>query len=993
EKATDAFGELNFMGAKNKYAKYIRLSDKTEPSHIYDHLVEEWGLNPPNLIISVTGGASNFSMQSRLTKEFRRSLIKLAESTRAWIVTGGTNTGVMKHVGKAVNEHSAVKSSSEKVVTLGIATWGIVKNRKNLIRPSNDPEWQAEYNINPETINPKTESLLDLNHSHFILVDDGSKNKFGKEIELRTKLEAFIASKHSGNEKVLLVALIVQGGPGSLNVSQTNVDSIASMHAGGSSCRFCGWADILANITNPLITSVDEARIRELHEGFSQWTQTANECIAMKDMLNIYRLDSSVDAQNLDVAILQALLSGVNYSSNPEEKLNLSVAWNRSDLARSSILTDDTYIRLNAPFITAMKEDKHEFVKLFLNHGVDLSTIFPPDEILSLYKDKKMLEEKKEKILLYLLEKYSGSDKQPNVENTLTVYFIIKNVLNILQPKHFHQQSDEMFNGGLKKSQQYVFTFSMTNKCFEITFLQLSYDPLKELFQLCILLNRREMSFVLWESMKEKLSAAIAATKMLKSMAKKAEDKETVSESDDLQCHADDYEAHSIGILSECYNENEEKTGNLLLRRLPKWGNLTPLQIAVNAKDRAFVSHPAVQILLSQIWKGQLMENTHTLKIIFSALCFPLIFFLISFNGLSKEPTTDDLSSSSDLQEKGLISKENGSTKRSLYKREKFMYFYRAPVVTFWLHVLSYLVFLILFAYVILFNFHPFTPGDSLVSVISPAEFLLWAWVGVLMLDEIYEVSPSLKSLAGKIRTWFAIHWNKLDMLPIILFFIGIGLRFQPDIQVSRTFLAVSFMVYCWRILNIFVVYKALGPKLIMVGKMIKDMLFFLFILIVFLVSYGVASQALLYPNETDVGKAIQGVLSKPYWQIYGELFLSEIHFDPGNLLAKAFNIPLIVFVFSAGQRRCPEINRLVPVLSALYMLLASVLLLNLLIAMFSYTFESLTQNTYNLYKFQRYELLEAYYFRSSIMTPFSIFSYIYQLCHYVLTGCKKTEK
>uniref|UniRef100_H2ZBZ0 TRPM SLOG domain-containing protein n=1 Tax=Ciona savignyi TaxID=51511 RepID=H2ZBZ0_CIOSA len=917
EKATDAFGELNFMGAKNKYAKYIRLSDKTEPSHIYDHLVEEWGLNPPNLIISVTGGASNFSMQSRLTKEFRRSLIKLAESTRAWIVTGGTNTGVMKHVGKAVNEHSAVKSSSEKVVTLGIATWGIVKNRKNLIRPSNDPEWQAEYNINPETINPKTESLLDLNHSHFILVDDGSKNKFGKEIELRTKLEAFIASKHSGNEKVLLVALIVQGGPGSLNVSQTNVDSIASMYctpvvvvAGSNNCKFTLQTNVSINLNFSSnfnlryfnVSSEFGMAIKE--EKLAQWTQTANECIAMKDMLNIYRLDSSVDAQNLDVAILQALLSAS--SSNPEEKLNLSVAWNRSDLARSSILTDDTYIRLNAPFITAMKEDKHEFVKLFLNHGVDLSTIFPPDEILSLRKRRRFCS-------------ICWKSTQAAINNQIILNPFIFPFINQKYSPFAHIQFKTKLN------LLHIVLASL-----------LSYDPLKELFQLCILLNRREMSFVLWESMKEKLSAAIAATKMLKSMAKKAEDKETVSESDDLQCHADDYEAHSIGILSECYNENEEKTGNLLLRRLPKWGNLTPLQIAVNAKDRAFVSHPAVQILLSQIWKGQLMENTHTLKIIFSALCFPLIFFLISFNGLS------------------------------LYKREKFMYFYRAPVVTFWLHVLSYLVFLILFAYVILFNFHPFTPGDSLVSVISPAEFLLWAWVGVLMLDEIYEVT-------GKIRTWFAIHWNKLDMLPIILFFIGIG--FQPDIQVSRTFLAVSFMVYCWRILNIFVVYKALGPKLIMVGKMIKDMLFFLFILIVFLVSYGVASQALLYPNETDVGKAIQGVLSKPYWQIYGELFLSEIHFDPDE-----FTCSNNATEIAAGQRRCPEINRLVPVLSALYMLLASVLLLNLLIAMFSYTFESLTQNTYNLYKFQRYELLEAYYFRSSIMTPFSIFSYIYQL-------------
>ena len=33
---------------------------------------------------------------------------------------------------------------------------------------------------------------MDKNHSHFILVDDGSENSFGKEIEFRAKLEAYI---------------------------------------------------------------------------------------------------------------------------------------------------------------------------------------------------------------------------------------------------------------------------------------------------------------------------------------------------------------------------------------------------------------------------------------------------------------------------------------------------------------------------------------------------------------------------------------------------------------------------------------------------------------------------------------------------------------------------------------------------------------------------------------------------------------------------------
>lgn len=35
-----------------------------------------------------------------------------------------------------------------------------------------------------------TDVLLDPNHTHFILVDDGSENQFGKEIEFRAHLEA-----------------------------------------------------------------------------------------------------------------------------------------------------------------------------------------------------------------------------------------------------------------------------------------------------------------------------------------------------------------------------------------------------------------------------------------------------------------------------------------------------------------------------------------------------------------------------------------------------------------------------------------------------------------------------------------------------------------------------------------------------------------------------------------------------------------------------------
>ena len=43
------------------------------------------------------------------------------------------------------------------------------------------------------------------------------------------------------------------------------------------------------------------------------------------------------------------------------------------------------------------------------------------------------------------------------------------------------------------------------------------------------------------------------------------------------------------------------------------------------------------------------------------------------------------------------------------------------------------------------------------------------------------------------------------------------------------------------------------------------------------MIGYGIASQAILFPNETDVGLVARGVLMRSYFQIFGELFLEVI--------------------------------------------------------------------------------------------------------------------
>lgn len=54
----------------------------------------------------------------------------------AWIITGGTHTGVMKHVGQAVRDHALSSSSMRgQIVAIGVATWGTLHNRHALVQP------------------------------------------------------------------------------------------------------------------------------------------------------------------------------------------------------------------------------------------------------------------------------------------------------------------------------------------------------------------------------------------------------------------------------------------------------------------------------------------------------------------------------------------------------------------------------------------------------------------------------------------------------------------------------------------------------------------------------------------------------------------------------------------------------------------------------------------------------------------------------------------
>lgn len=67
------------------------------------------------------------------------------------------------------------------------------------------------------------------------------------------------------------------------------------------------------------------------------------------------------------------------------------------------------------------------------------------------------------------------------------------------------------------------------------------------------------------------------------------------------------------------------------------------------------------------------------------------------------------------------------------------------------------------------------------------------------------------------------------------------------------------------------------NPMRFLMILQIKDVFFFLFFLTVWLIAYGVTTQALLHPNDPRIDWVFRRALYRPYLHIFGQIPLEEI--------------------------------------------------------------------------------------------------------------------
>uniref|UniRef100_A0A2K6GU06 Transient receptor potential cation channel subfamily M member 1 n=1 Tax=Propithecus coquereli TaxID=379532 RepID=A0A2K6GU06_PROCO len=1081
---TDSYGILEFQGGgySNK-AMYIRVSYDTKPDSLLHLMVKDWQLELPKLLISVHGGLQNFEMQPKLKQVFGKGLIKAAMTTGAWIFTGGVSTGVISHVGDALKDHST--KSRGRVCAIGIAPWGIVENKEDLIGKDVTRVYQTMSNPLSKL------SVLNNSHTHFILADNGTLGKYGAEVRLRRLLEKHISLQKINTrlgQGVPLVGLVVEGGPNVVSIvleylrEDPPVPVVICDGSGRASDilsfahKYCEEGGIInESLRDQLLVTIQKTfnyNKTQSHQLFA----IIMECMKKKELVTVFRMGSE-GQQDIEMAILTALLKGTNVSA--PDQLSLALAWNRVDIARSQIFvfgphwpplgslapptdskatekekkpptattkggrgkgkgkkkgkvkeeveeeTDPRKIELlnwvNAleqAMLDALVLDRVDFVKLLIENGVNMqhfltiprleelynTRLGPPNTLHLLVRDVKKSNLPPDYHISLIdiglvLEYLMGGAYRCNYtrKSFRTLY---NNLFGPKRPKALKllgMEDDEPPAKGKKKKKKKK-EEEIDIDVDDPAVSRFQY-PFHELMVWAVLMKRQKMAVFLWQRGEESMAKALVACKLYKAMAHESSESELVDDiSQDLDNNSKDFGQLALELLDQSYKHDEQIAMKLLTYELKNWSNSTCLKLAVAAKHRDFIAHTCSQMLLTDMWMGRLrMRKNPGLKVIMGILLPPTILFLEfrTYDDLSyqtskenedgKEKEEENMDANADAGSRKGDEENEHKKQRSIPIGTKICEFYNAPIVKFWFYTISYLGYLLLFNYVILVRM------DGWPSL---QEWVVISYIVSLALEKIREILMSEPGkLSQKIKVWLQEYWNITDLVAISTFMIGAILRLQnqPYMGYGRVIYCVDIIFWYIRVLDIFGVNKYLGPYVMMIGKMMIDMLYFVVIMLVVLMSFGVARQAILHPEEKPSWKLARNIFYMPYWMIYGEVFADQI-----DLYAMEINPPCGENLYDEEGKRLPPCIPgawLTPALMACYLLVANILLVNLLIAVFNNTFFEVKSISNQVWKFQRYQLIMTFHDRPVLPPPMIILSHIYIIMMRLSGRCRKKRE
>ncbi|XP_061115892.1 transient receptor potential cation channel subfamily M member 6 isoform X3 [Conger conger] len=1033
---TDAFGTIDFQdGSRSCRAKYLRLSCDSRAEQVLQLMLREWQMDMPKLVLSVHGGADSFPLPPRVRQAFSKGLVKAAETTGAWILTEGMNTGVSRYVGDAVKQHGTHDFRKRYVV--GIAAWGVIENQSDLL----GKEVVRPYQTVGNPLSKRT--CLNGLHSHFLLVDDGTLGKQGNQTQLRTRLERLLQLQKIHPrlvQRVPVVCVVVEGGPGLVSLVLEYVRSVPPVpvivfEGTGRAADLLAFVHKQTTDNRHLGAGVREDVVMRIQRTFSlgsvqshQLCRLLVQCMDHRDSISIFDSESA-DQQDPDTVILTALFKGSRAPA--PDQLSIALAWDRVDIAKKHILVYGQQWKVGSmeqAMLDSLLMDRVDFVQLLIEHGLTMNRFLTVSSLEELYNTQlgpannflhHLVQDVRKThlpvgyrvslidvglVIEYLMGgAYRSSYTRKHFRSTYNRLQSQgksvssekgsgrEDVGRFSRPSGAPSMQQETEGGApprphffrtaqpYKRKERSGFTpKSRVNKWAEAKGPPLFVHSFNDLFVWAVLMRRQQMALFLWQRGEEAMARAVVACKLYRTLAQEARDCNMGdSTAEELKTYSLEFGQLAVDLLDQAFRDNERMAMKLLTYEMSDWSNFTCLQMAVSSGLRPFVSHSCTQTLLTDLWMGRLnMRKNSWFKIILSILVPPALFLLefkseaeMSHVPQSQEPlqfgwetggtpgaapgTEDEVRIGTSDAEKGQEDSGNLDARpHGILWTRKVYEFYSAPVVKFWFHSMAYLAFLMLYSYTVLVKMRA-SP--------SAQEWLVIVYILSTTVEKVREVLTSEpRKLSKKLKLWFGEFWNVVDFIAIVLFLVGLVLRWQdlPLRTAGRLTYCLDIIFWYVRLLDLFAVNQHAGPYLTMIAKMTNNMFYIVVMMAIVLLSFGVSRKAILSPNEPPSWTLARDVVFQPYWMIFGEVYAAEID-------------------ACATEKPCAPGSFLTPFLQAVYLFFQYIIMVNILIAFFNNVYFDMESISNKLWKYNRYRYIMTYLEKPWLPPPFILLSHM----------------
>ncbi|XP_078603605.1 transient receptor potential cation channel subfamily M member 5-like isoform X2 [Branchiostoma floridae x Branchiostoma japonicum] len=1007
---------------------YLLLNKVNCPSMevISEHLHRTWRIERPKVILSLYCEPEHFSLWKRrkIYDALQTGLIKLASTTNMWLITNGANLGVGKLVGdamkreKARREYMMPKEDDDQPMlrAVGISPFCAVAHmmpRWRTIQDGLSEQWE----LNPD-------------HTHFIVVDDGTDDNWNAEHELRLQLQHHYSSPRRASSYCVLpskkanpvVCVLVQGGPASIQYVQGCVQQetpVLLLKGSGKAADLLAfayeeikerppqddWIQYLrAELSRRIFKTFPKLSQEEVQELKELIINCVNDAIKEDQVfLSILEVQGfHDDLENLDHYILTAIWKAQADVSDDivvQSDLQLTLQWNRPDLALSEIFQSPYFpdnIKIPPRLFekALLKKDREEFVELFLSQGFD------PGDFLTRSRYRRLFENADDREFIkgvFGAMGYNLPDFGLLPDNFLTT--LKKVICQIAEVNVYFFCYEDPTKEQPNTDRAALSSFQKRTKV------------MMDLLLWAILVNKQRLVRIIWEQAEDPIPLALYIRRVYMSLTKFVEDTTLRKEMEALVV---EYEDLAVGVLDTGYKESTNKATDILNETIPDLKVKTAIEVAYDSKCKKFIAHPCCRKWVKRTYMGGIsVKKTMAnflpgwLKILLSAfLIFPMFFFIdFRFLRLNAEeqgrwevlrPRSQQSGMLNSVRSQNLTYVERQMEEGSGYHcnctlNTCMLNFFRrikalwtAPITKYWAHVLCYMIFLFLL------SLSGLLPGCG--NILLDTAISLWMTTSIVEL---------IRTIYRDIEM-FRRHnfWGYTETILIFLFWAAhfvvkvvgtrVGLVHPKD---AKLLLAIMVFFFFPRLLYVFAPNSlSLGPRLVMLRKMIRrDLAVFFQLLVVFMCIHGIVSQILLQPWHQLDSSVVEMVIWRPWLHVW----LTPYDYLEGNceglVVVPPPNQPPSWYAPNVTMPTCPaetsdacEGHWFLYMSLNFYLICVRFGLLTVLFAMFNDTYQRVRGESREIWMYQRYKLIIDLDRRDSLPPPLVIFHYIYMLGRYL---------